>query len=553
MYNTWQHPYEINPAYSRKVAYLSMEIAVDQPLKIYSGGLGFLAGSHMRSAHDLGQNMVGITIRWSYGYYDQDRADDQTMQARFRIKDYTFLKDTGIVVTVPIKDYNVRVKVYALPSETFETAPIYLLSTDIPENESYYRRITHRLYDADHEVRIMQYMVLGIGGAKTIEALGGADVYHLNEAHALPLAFYFMSRQDNDPKSIQKKLVFTTHTPEEAGNESFDYGQLGYLGYFSGVPVEQVKELTHNNELFGSTPAALVLSKMANAVSQLHGEVSRRMWKDIEGACPIKAITNAQNVRYWRNNHLYELMEAGDLEGMQAHKRTIKKDLFEVVADQTGKLFREDVLTIVWARRFAAYKRANLLLRDINRFKTLLHHTHKEVQVIWAGKPYPEDNDAVNIFNTIVEVTREQPNAAILTGYELHLSRLLKMGADIWLNTPRRTREASGTSGMTAAMNGAINCTIDDGWVPEFGKDGENCFIIPSAKEHEPVHVRDLVAFNGLYEVLEKKVVPLYYDKPMDWQKLVVRSMTGVLPFFDSDRMAREYYEELYDYEGYQE
>ncbi|HCZ37005.1 MAG TPA: alpha-glucan family phosphorylase, partial [Cytophagales bacterium] len=216
-----------------------------------------------------------------------------------------------------------------------------------------------------------------------------------------------------------------------------------------------------------------------------------------------------------------------------------------VVANQTGKIFDENVITIVWARRFAAYKRANLLLRDFERFLALVNNKEFPVQVIWAGKPYPEDFGAIGIFNDIHWKTKELPNCAILTGYEMELSRLLKRGSDLWLNTPKMFREASGTSGMTAAMNGSVNLSIPDGWIPEFSKHGKNCFIISPA-ETDASDEQDQIENDNLLTLLEKEIVPMYYQKPKQWTAVVKQSMEDVVPLFDSNRMAREYYEKLY-------
>ncbi len=544
-YSKWYHPYKINPQFNDKVAYFSMEIAVDQALKTYSGGLGFLAGSHMRSGYDLKQNMIGVTILWSGGYYDQDRADDQRMQVRFRRKYYNFLQDTGIILTVPMQGVDVKVKAYVLPADTFGTVPIYFLSTDLEENPEYYRYATFRLYDVDRTKRIMQYMVLGLAGIKLVEALGNADVYHMNEAHALPLAFHLYKKYGSW-ETVRSKLVFTTHTPEKAGNDEFDYGHIEHTGYFAGVSADEVKAFTGMWERFGTTPAALMMSRKANAVSKLHGEVSRDMWKEVPNACPITHITNAQKASYWQDDILYQHVNSKDITPLVERKRELKRQLFLEVANQTGKLFNPDVLTIVWARRFAAYKRANLILRDLDRFLLLIKNPLMPVQIIWAGKPYPEDGPAVNLFNTIVEITLKRDNCAILTGYELALSKLLKGGSDIWLNTPRKPREASGTSGMTAAMNGSLNVTINDGWIPEFGKHRKNSFIIDSAPESEPESLRDQYAYESLINQLEKEIVPLYYNDPEGWWKMVKQSMKDVIPMFDSDRMATEYYEKMF-------
>jgi starch phosphorylase len=296
---------------------------------------------------------------------------------------------------------------------------------------------------------------------------------------------------------------------------------------------------------FDHTLAALRLSKRANGVSQLHGEVARKMWYGNEAVAEIISITNAQHNGFWRDKALYKTLELNDDEGLTRRKAEMKKPLFEVVADQTGKLFRSDVLTIVWARRFAAYKRADLLLRDLDRFTNLVCE-QDQVQVIWAGKPYPFDYNAIDVFNKLIRLSYKKKNFAVLTGYEIDLSRKLKQGADIWLNTPRRPREASGTSGMTAAMNGAINFSVQDGWIPEFGRHGENSFLFPVVDSNLPTEVQDDIDYQNMMAILEREIIPMYYEDRSKWLRIMKKSMRAVLPYFDSDRMADEYYRKLY-------
>lgn len=542
-YSKWYHPYEPAKEYSKKVAYFSMEFGIHQALKIYSGGLGFLAGSHMRSAFELKQNMIGIGMLWKYGYYDQSRNEDQTLRTDFIEKHYNFLEDTGIEVQVKLHDNPcVKVRAYVLKPEIFGTVPIYLLSTDIDGNDYLSRTITNHLYDANELTRISQSIILGIGGAKVVEALGGADVYHLNEGHALP-AFYHL-RDQGVPKS---KMVFTTHTPEKAGNEERDGRHLNRCGFFGRKLSEQElqKEMV-NDGMINYTVSALRLAKKANAVSKLHAKVSNEMWKGYDGICDIIPITNAQNQKFWQDREIKKAWQAKDPKAYISRKTALKKELFDEVLNQTEKLFDPNVFTIVWARRFAGYKRADLLLYDLERYEKLVNNKKYPVQIIWAGKPYPQDFYAIDIFNHLVNHTKYSPNTAVLIGYEIDLSRLLKEGADIWLNTPRITREASGTSGMTAAMNGAINVSTNDGWIPEFQKDGKNCFIFPEVDYKIPVWEQDKIDAENLYDILENKVLPTYYDKPKKWQEIVFQSMDDVLPEFSSDRMAKQYYKELF-------
>ncbi len=541
------HPYEIAPEYSKSAVYFSCEFAIDQSFKIYSGGLGFLAGSHMRSAAALRQNLVGIGICWSYGYYNQTRGDDGGMAVQFRRNEYTFLQDTGIRFTVPVHGHPVWVKVMYLPAEVFSTVPMFFLSTDVEENDELSRAITHRLYDNDPLRRIAQYIVLGAGGARLLEELGvDPEVWHLNEAHGLSAAFRLYEKY-RSKEEVTKRLVFTTHTPEEAGNEKHDFKLLHDFSFFGGVPEAEVRQITGiEGDVFNHSLAALRLARIANGVSKLHGQVSRDMWKKSPNICPITHVTNAQNKKYWADHGLEAARQLGDIELLGNRKRELKERLFRLVADQTGKLFRPDVLTIVWARRFAGYKRPDLIARDIRLFRELMTNTKRPVQVIWAGKPYPFDFGAIETFNHLAQLTRNHPNAAILVGYELELSRFLKNGADIWLNNPVVTREASGTSGMTAAMNGAVNLSTDDGWVCEFAKNGENSFIIPPADPALSPESRDRHDLLGFYTLMDEAVLPLYYDDPAGWSKLVLQSMNDVAPSFDSDRMVAEYYEKIY-------
>jgi starch phosphorylase len=540
-------PYKFNKKYSKPVAYFSMEFAIDQPLKIYSGGLGFLAGSHMRSAYELKQNMIGIGILWKKGYYDQERNEDQSMRAAFRNKEYSFLTDTGILFPITIHGARVYVKAMLLKPEVFKTAPVFLLTTDIAENDHLAQTISHRLYDPNETTRIAQSILLGIGGAKLLEVLGrGTEIYHMNEGHSLPLCFSLLDKFKNLDE-VKKRVVFTTHTPEKAGNEEHSIPLLDRMSFFNGLTVQQVNNYIHpENGVLNYSLSALRMAKKANGVSQLHGEVARKMWGSYSGICAIDAITNAQNKTYWRDYMLEKALAKDDDEKLVLRKKMLKKKLFRVVANQTGKLFDENVLTLVWARRFAQYKRANLLLRDFDRFTRLVSNAEFPIQIIWAGKPYPEDFDSINIFNEIHWKIRGFKNCTILTGYELWLSGHLKRGSDVWLNNPRLYHEASGTSGMTAAMNGSINFSIPDGWIPEFAKHGKNSFIIEPAADNISQDERDKIEANRLYDLLENEIIPMYYKNPAKWIKIMKAGMKDVVPFFDSARMADEYFERMY-------
>jgi starch phosphorylase len=547
-FENFQVPYPIEERYKKKIAYFSMEFAIHQPLKIYSGGLGFLSGSHLRSAYELHQNLIGIGILWKYGYYDQARNQDQTLQVQWNEKIYNFLEDTGIKFAIKIHDHDVWVKAFYLNPETFKSAPLFLLSTDLPENDYVSQTISHRLYDGNVATKLAQFILLGVGGAKLMDELNfNPDLYHLNEAHSVSAAFYLYNKFGN-VDDVKKRLVFTTHTPEEAGNEKHDIYLCEKMSYFCGMPLEEVRRLTGiTDDLFSHSLAALRFAHLANGVSQLHGEVSRVMWSTYPGVCEIKAITNAQNWRYWADEHLYRAKDEGNDAWFDDRKRHLKIRALDIVADQTGKLMDPNVFTIVWARRFAGYKRAELITRDHRRFEALLNNTKYPVQIIWAGKPYPLDYPAISDFNQLVHLSKQYKNVAVCIGYELALSKRLKQAADIWLNNPRVPREASGTSGMTAAMNGAVNFSTNDGWIPEFIHHGNNGFVVPPADYlNMNVQEQDEYDLNKIYGILENEILPLYYDNHETWRQVVKNGMRDVQFQFDSNRMVNEYYEILY-------
>jgi starch phosphorylase len=537
------HPFKPDKKFSKSVVYFSMEFALDQALKSYSGGLGFLAGSHMKSVYGLRQNLVGVGMLWKYGYYDQGRKKDNSMEPEFHEKIYHFLTDTGIRFSIPILGKEVFVHAYYLDPEVFKTAPMFFLTTDTDGNDDETRAISYSLYDSDTTMKVAQCMVLGIGGAKLLDELQyQPEVYHLNEAHAVSSAFYLYQKYKTLPE-LKKRMVFTTHTPEEAGNEKHDIDFLEDLGFFSGLKMDEVRKITGiQDSVFNHSLAALRMSRKANGVSKLHGEVSRKMWKSYPDICEITHITNAQNNAYWIDPVLEKARIGKDSKTITDRKKELKTKLFKTVADQCGKLFDPNVLTIVWARRFAAYKRPDILTWDVERFKKLLDNKDMPIQIIWAGKPYPKDEGAIDTFNHLFYLSHYFSNMAVLTGYELALSKLLKDGSDVWLNTPVVTREASGTSGMTAAMNASLNLSTYDGWICEFAEDGENAFLVPVA-EGDDINKQDC---DNFFEIIENKVIPTYYKNQKEWERMTLNSMNDVNEPFNSDRMAREYYEKLY-------
>lgn len=542
------HKYETDPEYTTRVAYFSMEYAVHQALKTYAGGLGFLAGSHMRSAFELRQNVIGIGILWSFGYYDQSRYDDRSLKIEFIRKHYHFLEDMNIQFPVKINSSDVHVKVYLLKESVFGCAPVIFLTTDIPENNFLARTITHYLYESNEQTRIAQEIVLGIGGIKALEALGlEIDIYHMSEVHALPLAFELYSRY-RDLEEVKKRVVFTTHKPESFKDENHSINLLYKFGFFSTLSLDEVRKITSvENDTFGLTEGAVCVSKITNAISRFHGDVVKHMWQAYPEKSKITYITNAQNRRFWADKGLIDALEQHEDYQLIARKKHNKHVLFDVVADQTGKMFDPEILTIVWARRFAEHKRPGLLKYDFARFRRLLENDERPVQIIWAGKPHPYDTYAINLFNELIHISHDFKRMAVLVGYELDLSLLLKKGSDIWLNTPRICHEASGTSGISASMNASIHFSTNVGWHPEFARHGVNAFTIPMADCDLSYDAQDTEDNKSMMDILEHEIIPLYYEKPENWLAMMKRAMSDVMPSFQSGRMAHEYYTKLYN------
>jgi starch phosphorylase len=530
------------------VAYLSMEFAIDQCLKIYSGGLGFLAGSHFRSAYELNQNIIGVGILWKYGYYDQTRDADNSMQVSFIRKEYSFLVDTEIKFQILVNEHPVWVKAWLLPPDTFSTAPLFLLSTDLPENDYLSQTIADRLYAPNDLSRIAGSILLGSGAHKLMKMLElDPNVWHLNEAHGLPL-IYSLYQEYNHWDIVKQKTVFTTHTPELAGNERRPMEQLWKMSFFCGVSWDEVYRTSYiENGIFSYTETAIKCTRKQNAVSKLHEKVCKEnLYSHLEGEMNMESITNAQNTNYWQDLLLNEFLQSNNDLGLVTRKKELKSQLFKIVADQTGKIFDPNILTIVWARRFAGYKRAWFLIKDLQRFNELTNRINEPIQVIWAGRPYPSAQGDIDLFHRLERETRYNKRAAVLTGYELELSGCLKKGSDIWLNTPRYLHEASGTSGMTAAMNATLNLSIDDGWVAEFAKHGQNAFVIAHANENLSDDQRDEQEYQLMMQILEKEIIPMYYNNSSEWVGMIKQSMEDVTANFNSNRMALEYYQKLY-------
>lgn len=525
------------------VAYFSMEIAMDQSLSTYSGGLGFLAGSHMQSAGYLQMPIVGVTMLWSYGYYDQRIDHTGQVEVAYIRKYYDYLTDLDIYTEVETFGEKVKVKAYRVDPHLFGTCPVYLLTTDVEGNSEWARSISYKLYDGNEKIRIAQETILGIAGVRILQAVGyNFDVIHMNEGHALPAAFELLRQYDGDLEKVKKKTVFTTHTPVAAGNEVHWVDTLMQGGFFADCPRERAVALGGEN--FSLTVAALRLSRIANAVSQLHGLVANKMWEWVDGRCPIRAITNAVNIHYWQDARIGAAKTAKEL--LKA-KRDMKVELFKYIADTAGKRFDPDVLTITWARRFADYKRAWLILMDKDRLNKLLESN--KIQIIFSGKFHPDDVMGREMFNKILHRSHTLKNVVVLPGYELELSAKLKRGSDIWLNTPLRPFEASGTSGMSANMNGTLHLSIYDGWTVEGTFNGINGYTVEyeGLDDEMPWEERHWKDHEAVMSIIENDIIPTYYDDKEEWARLMRQAIRTAAAYFNSDRMVIEYYNRLYN------
>ncbi len=529
-----------------KVAYFSMEMAIEQSLHTYSGGLGFLSGSHMRSAGHLNLPMVGVSILWGVGYGDQQVGADGNVEIVYVKREYPFLKDTGLMVEVQIFGQPVKIKAFLLKPETFGTVPIYFLTTDIPENTPEHRSWSDKLYDGDQKIRIAQEIILGIGGLRILKAAGETmNLIHMNEGHALPAVFELLEDMGGDVEKVRQSTVFTTHTPVAAGNETHNVHLLAEAGFFGNMPVQEAIRL--GGEDFSLTVAALRMSRLSNGVSQLHGLVANNMWHWVDNRCPIIAVTNGTSLQYWQDPRIHNVEQCDKL---WAVKREMKVELFDYIKKTTGKQFDPDILTVVWARRFTEYKRPTLILQDLERIKKLFNG--KQIQLIYAGKFHPNDTTGRELFNEVLEHARHIPELVVLTGpgYELELSGLLKRGSDVWLNTPVRPLEASGTSGMSANMNGSIHFSIYDGWAVEGTFDNINGYLIQErdgeALEFLNAEDRHKQDYEIMMNILENEIIPTYYNNKKRWADLMVHAIRTSQSYFDSDRMAIEYFVRLY-------
>jgi starch phosphorylase len=522
-----------------------MEFGLDTTFASYSGGLGILAGDHLKAAHDAQVPLVGIGIRWKQGYHEQAIDEDGRPYDSYRSRMYPFLEDTGIVVTVPIRKNIVHCKVWKV--DCFGNAPLYLLDTDVPENGN--RWITGQLYGWFGEERVAQELVLGVGGVKALEALGiKPDVYHFNEGHAA-LAGLELIRQEMEKgvpfhqawRSTREKIVFTTHTPVEAGNETHSHELLEYMGGQLGLTIQQMHEI--GGTPFNMTVAGLRLCRGANAVAQLHGETACEMWKPVNNRPEIIAITNGVHNPTWQAPEIVSALPSKE-RIWDAHQ-ALKIKTINFIAERSGVKLDPEALLIGFSRRAATYKRSDLIFADESVIAPLLRD--RKVQIVFSGKAHPLDEGGKAIIHTLVKMMKQYPESVVfLVNYDMEIGALLTRGCDVWLNNPRRPMEACGTSGMKAAMNGVLNLSILDGWWPEACEHGVNGWQISDEVVPATTEEQDKRDAASLYSVLTKSVIPTYYDDRAKWKQMMIKSIESTQDAFSADRMIREYYERLY-------
>ncbi len=604
------------------VAYFCAEYGVHNSLPNYSGGLGILAGDHLKSASDLNMPLVAIGLLYRHGYFRQKIAHDGWQAER-----YQDLFKSELALT-PVSDESgerLTVMVHIRGREVFAQAwlakvgriSLYLLDTNIEKNDEIDRYITGHLYGGDTETRVVQEKILGIGGVRLLRELNiTPSVYHLNEGHSafltLELAREFLAANKEKNfsdaiSSVRANCVFTTHTPVAAGNDVFapevvkacfderfiDALKLSEEEFFA---LGRAKE-SDENEWFGMTPLALKMARLANGVSEKHGEVSRELWlkmfpenTKVEDV-PITHITNGVHAPTWIAPILKKLYEKQigenwseilrdekrwteavekipDAEIWQAHltlkqllvafirQRTLSKDtgLHDTINehDDTDKLLDPNCLTIGFARRVATYKRWNLLMTDLERLLKLVDDKEKPVQFVFAGKAHPQDRHGKVVLQNLMSINDDsnwQNRAVFIEDYDQEVARYLVHGVDVWMNVPRRPMEASGTSGQKSAMNGGLNFSILDGWWIE-GYNEINGFSIGDLSDgtDEEMDAQDA---ESLYQVLENEIIPAYYakgenDLPSEWIKRMKNALATLTPQFSSDRMVRDYFEKIY-------
>ena len=567
-----------------RVLYLSMEFGLHESLRIYSGGLGVLAGDHVRSASDLGLDFRGVGLLYSSGYFRQVLDDGKQLAAypnvdRSRLPITPVLGADGTPIQIPIPDGNREYQARAWRLQVGRVH-LYLLDANLPENPPDLREVTRSLYGGDTRMRLRQEILLGIGGVRLLNALGEqVDVVHLNEGHCAfaPMEMLRQAQQE-DPSvthaQIRERVVFTTHTPVPAGHDRFGWEMVNAhlgpwrkrAGWTPGALMDLGRVTPSDlDEPLCMTVLALRMARASNGVSKLHGQVSREMWSKVELEQPIGHITNGVHPTYWMAPAMQEMLDTHrpkwrnhwrDLafwkEGMASlddgvlweTRQALKNHLLDQVHAHTGQRLDPQALLIGFARRFAPYKRADLIFSDAERLQAILE---SGASLVFAGKAHPRDTLGQELLARVVRWSRDplfKGQVAFLQGYEMQHGRWMTSGSDLWLNTPRRPREASGTSGQKVVLNGGLNCSILDGWWPE-AFDGDNGFAIGDTRDWADTQAQDAHDAEVLYTLLENQVLPSFRKKS-DWLRRVKHSMATGIPVFNTHRMVAQYAESMY-------
>ncbi len=602
------------------VAYFSAEFGLHESVRIYSGGLGILAGDHTKSASDLGVPFYGISLFYREGYFEQRISADGWQQEQYLTVDLkrqpaeivVDKKGSPIVCSVQIGFSKVDFIARRLRVGRSE---LILLDTDLPENEERYRNITAHVYGGDSTTRIAQEIVLGIGGVRMLRAMGiKPSVYHMNEGHSAFLTLELLKEEiakglskEKAIQNVTKECMFTTHTPVPAGHDRFSNDLMKFVFdhhvHNFGMTMDELihfgREHADNpNDIFCMTVLAMKMSRTANGVSELHGAVSREMWKPLYPAAksidkvPIGFVTNGIHVESWANEKTsaFWLKKLGadwnkhflepkywekavspkniSDEELWALRYSLRRQLIEFarlrLMQQHARygngnsayesILNPDVLTICFARRFATYKRAPLIFTHFEKILNVFNSLDKPVQVIFAGKAHPRDDEGKKFIQKIIEISKH-PNlfgkVIFLENYDMNLARYLVSGADVWLNNPRRPLEASGTSGQKVAINGGMNCSIMDGWWRE-GYNGHNGWSIGGDEQPADAHVQDTQDSQFLYEVLSQQIIPEFYDRdangiPKKWIKRMRHAIATLVPKYSTHRMVAEYVKKYYE------
>jgi starch phosphorylase len=568
----------VNKPREPRIAYFSMEIGFRSDIPTYSGGLGVLAGDTLKSASDLALPVVAVSLLYNKGYFRQHLNPDgwqteEDVNWDFAEKGFTLLPNK-VKVKVEGRDVTLQAWKYLLEGESGHKLPMIFLDADIPENDEQDRTLTYRLYGGDNRYRLKQEVILGIGGVRMLAALGyKIERHHMNEGHAALLTLELLLRTKKhvedvwdenaiwNVEAVQELCVFTTHTPVEAGHDRFDWGLVEDVmrDYF---PIDALKKFGEEHAMLNMSTLALNLSNFANGVAKKHGEVSQHMFPEYV----IHSITNGIHSKTWTQDRwkaLYSKYIPGwsaepelfvrvdnipDAEIWKTHQEC-KRDLIQEVLQRTGIGMSEDILTIGFARRATPYKRADLLFRDIERLRNI---AGGKLQIIYAGKAHPRDGAGKENINKIIEAARALGGSipvVFLENYDMDLALKIVAGADVWLNTPMRPREASGTSGMKATHNGVPNFSVLDGWWIEGWVEGVTGWSIgPAATETNLDEVDESLDLNDLYEKLEQKLLPTYYadDNHEAWIQVMKGAIGKNACYFNTHRMMRQYVTEAY-------